>query len=283
MNIQQKISKLFSQEPGWPPDQLSELQARKYFTRLGLKAGKALALHEAAGLWERKDGERDWSNVSRHCLIEAARVEVFAEWLGLLGHVKNELILTAVLHDFNKKQEVFSMKEAASRGAPFVVYALYKMEGEKTTKLRESGFGEFAVRLACASGGSPETSLEVRRILSASSIPVEDLAFLVMYYTDAYTRDANWVEPARGEANDLDRRVQGNKKYGALDTAIIAERVPNEPLFKGKTASEVMGELGHEIERLLVKIIFETTGRCVEPLLLPEVIDEEIKKRIEAP
>ena len=257
-----------------------DLDTQKYFKALCLKVEKALALHEAAGLWEKGRGGRDWSNVSRHCLFEAARAEILAEWLGLPKKIKEDLILAAALHDFNKKQEIEGFMKASQRGVSAVIAALYQMEEAKIKRLHDAGFEESVIRLTGVTGGMPEILLEIKNILEKKKLSDKEIAFIVIHYIDAYTIDCDWVESAGLGKNDLDRRVEKNKKYGELDRAIVEARVPRKVFFKNRTASEVMGFLGHEIERVLVKIIFEKIGRRIKSLELPEIIDGEIKKRI---
>ncbi|MBI4778927.1 hypothetical protein HY797_00550 [Candidatus Falkowbacteria bacterium] len=77
-----------------------ERQKTKYFYRLAIKTREMLKFHKVVGLWQRKGGERDWGNVSEHCLVEVARADIFAEKLKLAGEVKRDLVMAAALHDF---------------------------------------------------------------------------------------------------------------------------------------------------------------------------------------
>lgn len=254
---------------------------RQYFYILGVRVRRALKLHKVNGLWG--SGKDDWRNVSKHCLVVLARVDVLGDMSGLPGEIRSNLIIAGALHDCDKKEEIVGVNEAVGRGVP-VAEAIYAVEGGgKTEKMRESGFSEQVIHLVNASGGLPETQLEVRRVLDKGEpLSSEDSAFLVMFYTDAYTRDDNWAEPVGpDEENEIDRRVVKNERYKEREKAVIAARVPNEPLFTGKTLSDVMGGLGHEIERQFVLIIAEKTGERIEPLGLPEAIDKEIERRIE--
>lgn len=52
------------------------LKRRNFFVRLGLQVRDALKLHDEMGLWNRADY---WGNVSEHCLVEVARVQVFVK------------------------------------------------------------------------------------------------------------------------------------------------------------------------------------------------------------
>lgn len=253
-----------------------------YFTRLGLKMRQALELHKASGLWERKDGKRDWGNVSEHCLAEAARVGVLAGETGLSDGIRGDLIMAAALHDVSKKEEILSARKAEAEGTS-VVAELYRTEGAgKEEKLTIAGFSKRVAHLAEAAGGYPETQLEVKRILDqGESMSEEDLAYLIMHYVDAYTRDSGWVESSGPDGqNDLDRRtLKTNRKYENWEKIIIAERVPNEPLFTAGL-SEAMRQAGHRIEALLAQRIESKTGRKIDPETLPEFVDGKIKDEI---
>lgn len=261
-----------------------ERKKRAYFALLGFRMRKALYLHKASGLWKKEKGKRGkWGGVSEHCLVEVARAEVLADWLGLPHDVKSDLLTAVALHDFNKKQEILGIKEATSRGVS-PADELYRIEKEKVLKLRKGGFSEQVIRYVGATGSLPDALLEVRRVLDRETFYYDDTAFLVQHYVDAYTRDSSWVEPAQNGENDLDRRIKRNRdRYRDVERAIIESRFPNEPLFAGKGLSGTMGEFGHEIERRFASMIFRATGRRIEPIRLPEVIDEEIKRRIAAP
>jgi hypothetical protein len=68
-----------------------EEQKQAFFIKLGLRAREWLQVHrEFGGLWEGpkyityKDGqkkEQRWENVSKHCLVEAARAEAFSRFI----------------------------------------------------------------------------------------------------------------------------------------------------------------------------------------------------------
>src|SRR3989344_5741892 len=81
-------------------------QKTKFFANLATKNTGAFKQHAREGLWVRNEkGERDWGNVSEHCLVEIARVSVLADMIGLSKSVSKDLELAAGLHDAGKKQE----------------------------------------------------------------------------------------------------------------------------------------------------------------------------------
>ena len=89
-----------------------EEKRRNYFTRLSLRLKDAMQMHKTDRLWKRNEkGERDWRNVSRHCLVGSARMEVLTEWLGAPESIKNNAVIAYALHDADKRLEVDAMKE----------------------------------------------------------------------------------------------------------------------------------------------------------------------------
>ena len=93
-----------------------EEKKTNFFVKIGLKLKPEFLLHREAGLWEKdtkkeegtenEDNAENWRSVSEHCLMEVARVSVFAEQLGLSESVTKDLIEAAALHDFFKKEEM---------------------------------------------------------------------------------------------------------------------------------------------------------------------------------
>src|SRR3989344_6125106 len=236
---------------------LESFDAKKtrYFAALGLRLREAMQVHKAAGLWDKKDKKREWGNITEHCLVAATRTETLADMLGISGAVKEDLLLAVALHDANKKEEVLAPKRAAQEGASPTV-ALYESIEGGAERLGAAGASPRVVELAESSGGLPETTLRVLDILEKEgNLSDEELARLVVYYVDAYTRNAEWALPAetegsKGEArwiNDVDRRVKKNEHYREAELDIIRRRVPDHSVFRGKTLSEVMGQTAHEI------------------------------------
>src|SRR3989338_4855012 len=106
-------------ESSQDPEGDFEIKTRKFFSRISLGLKKALRTHkDLGGLWGPQSTPEDWRNVTRHCLIETARAEEIADILGLSPSVKKNLRLAAALHDFNKKKEIKTIKEANISGGP---------------------------------------------------------------------------------------------------------------------------------------------------------------------
>src|SRR5438105_635719 len=58
----------------------------------------------------------NWTNVSGHSLIEAARVCVLGDLLQFDAELKKDLALAALLHDGNKKTEIEAIQQEIKAG-----------------------------------------------------------------------------------------------------------------------------------------------------------------------
>ncbi len=258
---------------------LEDLTDRKkaYFIRIGLQMRKALQLHKEAELWERKEGKRDWGNVSEHCLVEVARTDVFADLLALPDDMKGDLRLAAALHDFFKKSE----KEIVTKGA-LSWESFGTASQEAALQLQAAGFSEKIIHLTGATGH--EAFIEAERLAGTEILSPEEVAYLVLHYVDNYTRGSAWAIPAERTPegkpikNELERRAEMNEenpRYAQLNEE-------GRPHFGGKTTFEAQRCIGNLVEQRLARLIQERGGLSVEPKDLPEFVDKEIKKRIQA-
>lgn len=249
---------------------------RKYFVQLGLQVRGAFKIHKEAGLWERKEGKRDWGNVSEHCLVEVARAEIFAEKLRLSDNAKSDLNVAAALHDFFKKGE----KEIVVANG--LTWDSFKEAADESGKrIKEAGFNE---RIVWLTGSVGHGSLsETEKILNKKALSEDDTAFLVLHYVDDYTLGSDWVKPADAmpdgsKKNDFDKRMdynESNQRYARLNEE-------GKTRFNGETTFEAQRRIGHLVEERLSAIVSEKSGQLVDVKDLPEIIDAEIKSKIEA-
>lgn len=256
------------------PEQFID-KKRQYFVGLGLRMREALRLHKKAGLWERKDGNRDWGSVSEHCLVEVARVDILADKLNLPEDIRKNLNTAAALHDFFKKGE----KEiVTSEGLSWDSFE--KASEESTRQMREAGFNERIIRLANSIGHG--SLVETESILNKESLSSEDVAYLVLHYVDDYTIGSDWANPIENiddkQINDLDRRVDKNKanqRYARLNEE-------GRTKLSGETAFEAQRRIGHLVEEKLATLIAvaENTDQIIDPKELPQFIDREIQSKI---
>lgn len=242
-------------------------QKREYFIGLGLEMRSALKLHKAVGLWDRAlEGKRDWGNVSEHCLVEAARAEVFADLLGFPHDLKKDLKIAAALHDYFKKREKQIAREGDNTENAFA-----KAEAESLRLLTEAGFSKRVIYLASSTGSVESIKIETPRLLGKPQLSEDEIAYLVLHYIDDYTIGNDWVMPVEALpdgriVNAFDRRMND------LDIRY--------PELKAEGFTDFQRNIGHQVEGKLAKLIQKRTGREIDPKLLPELIDLKIKNRI---
>lgn len=247
---------------------------RLYFVSLGLRVWEAFLLHKKVGLWNRTDGKRDWGNVTEHCLVEVARVDIFTDKLNLPEDIRKDLNTAAALHDFFKKGE----KEIiTSEGLSWDSFE--KASEESTRQMREAGFNDRIVRLANSIGHG--SLVETDSILKKESISSEDLAYLALHYVDDYTIGSDWANPVENiddkQINDLDRRMdknEANQRYARLNEE-------GRTKFSGETTFEAQRRIGHLVEERLACFIAGNSGQTLDPKELPQFIDREIQSKIE--
>jgi hypothetical protein len=247
---------------------------RKFFVNLGLRFLEPLRMHKEAGLWGEKGGKDDWRNVSEHCLVEAARAEVFADMLDISEDVKKDLIFSAVLHDFFKKGEITIYKEEG------MTWDNYEKAEEKASEfMRKKGISARIIKLVGSIGNIG--AIEVKSVLEKENLAEEDVAFLVLHYIDAYTSGSDWaVVAVAGEdgrvVNDVDRRQNSaGLKYGHLLES-------GRSRFGGEYPMAVEIRVDHSTERKISGMLKAVRGIDVAPEDLPCFIDDEIRKKIES-
>jgi hypothetical protein len=243
-----------------------EGKKREFFTGVGLRARNWLEAHKYLGLlWEGSKKKR-WENVSEHCLVEAARGEIFADLLKLGPQAKEDLFAAAILHDFNKREEILYTAEHGRTPESFnEAYAKARKE------LKEASFPEKLITIADSVG---HASLEdVKEILSRDELLELDINRLVMHYLDDYTVGTDWVKPAEqnehGIKNDLDRRMDAN------DTNEKYAKIAEKGFYKEQR------RVGYLVEQRIAKLIKQRSENEIEPKNLPEFVDQIIKSRIE--
>lgn len=263
-----------------------ESKKRRYFSAMALRVASAFKLHRNIGqLWERSaERKRDWGNVSEHCLVEVARTEVLAELAGLPSEIKRSLSVAAASHDYGKKQEILAIKEAEKKNES--TQEAMRVVNDQSENIVENQFGEEILQLMKAAGGYPNTLIRIKEILDKPDLNRTDIAMLIMHYVDGYTNGSEWVKPFREGLNDIDRkriRLANEPKYQRTEAEALAYFNLNGPdFFRGKTSAQALSDVCHLIERRLAEIIRSKSSQKVDPLELPEFIDNEIRKRIEA-
>ncbi len=263
-----------SETPSLPHANDFENQKTRYFVKLGVHLKDALRLHKASGLWDRnQEGEREWGNVSEHCLVEAARAREFGELLGFDKDLVEDMMTAAALHDHYKKVE---KAIAEKEGLTWAAYE--KAEHQSGEAMLAAGFSDRVVWLAGAVGhNSLATVQHIFDNAEESTLAeaAENDAFLVMHYIDDYTVGSDWAEPT-GEVSNFDARVnknEANEKYRIINEA-------GREHFDGETTFEVQRRIGHDVESWLADLVGERVGDEIFPEALPIFIDNQIRSRI---
>lgn len=226
-------------------------------------------------------GESNWGGVKGHCLIEAARVCILADLLGLGNETKKKLVLAALLHDGHKKEEIEAIQEEIKNGGSGRVASILATE-RYLIRLSKNGVPKEVISLIGFAGGMPEVVFAVEKIINKENITNSDLAKIVLHYVDAYTRNDEWVEPAEAGINDIDRRAEKNRQnhnYQKITdeiSAIFASR----DFFPKLDSLAVMALVNHMIEEKISRLISERNGVDVGALFIPEEIDRRLKAQL---
>lgn len=261
------------------PISYTEAQKTAYFQDLAISTLSSFRLHKAAEHFDYEDAQdglrvQGWRNISEHCLVEVARVDVLADLLNLPEDIKKDLQFAAAAHDYRKKGEILERKRDTSwDGATVSV--------DKTAELLwQSKLSRRAIEIAQAPGS--RTILQIEKMLDEEPehLSETDIAYLGMHFVDDVTSGSNWVSEATVEngilVNDFDKRIMNllnNPKY--------AQEIEEGKLhLGGRTIVEAMLVCGDRVESLLEALIRERSGIDIEHKRLPEYIDSQIKSRI---
>lgn len=260
-----------------PPD--FEAKKTKYFSSLAVKLKEALRLHKSFDLLAKnKADEKDWRNVSEHCLVVSARIRVLSKLIGLSPKTKDDLFLAAGVHDFYKRKQI----EKTPRGVSLTMNDYIQSEKEAGEELTRARVSQNIIDYAGSLGSLPEAIYKIQEILrKGENASEEEIAALTLHYIDDYTRGSSWAQPAEEnpqgrKINDLNRRLEEarkNPKYMSIDAE-------GKNYFDGETSLEIQETVGEEVEEFLAKKVAKIKGLDIDPKNLPTLIDEEIKKEI---
>ncbi len=248
-------------------DNSFEEKKQEFFIRLGLSVRDAFKMHKKADLWG--EGEEDWRRVSRHCLVESARVNVLSDLFKLPEDLKKDLISAAAIHDFYKKKEMDKAKEEGLSWKN-----MKDADKEAENLLMREGFSEIIIKIVGSVGSVALKDIE--EILDKKDLSIEDIACLIMHYVDDISIEDRWVTPAevvdgRGKINVLDVRLDRsdiNPKYSLLNEE-------GKKMFGGKTTYEQHRYIGQLVEKRIASLLGIEDSKD-----LPEIIDKKIKEEI---
>lgn len=243
---------------------LFEQKKWAYFIKLAARASEWLKLHSTLGeLWTGKNRAERWTNVSQHCLVEGARAEILADLLKLSTEVKEQLFAAAILHDFNKKQEIeYTATKERTVESFDEIYEISRQ------KLLAAGVDDALVELADSVGHA--SCEDMQAILAQESLGEYDIARLAMHYLDDYTLNSEWVTTFDGQKNDLDRRFDANDVNPKYAKIYAAGRY------------DLQRKVGGLVEEKLAELIKDRSHQTIDPKLIPETIDTVLRKKIES-
>lgn len=255
-----------------------------YWAKMALSVREGIAMHYISGQMTKDPQikERPWGNVTEHCLVETARAEKLGKWIGLSDDLIRDMKIGAFLHDYSKRQEITVIREANKAGtSPLAAVKIEQQESEQL--LIKHGFGNRIRRLASSAGGYAPQLIEAQRILDQTNISDEDWAYLIVHYVDDCSVGADWVEASKistdgTRINIIDYRAIGNKAktdYNRISEEIGAE-LAYHPVLGGMNNHDSMSIVSHGIEKRLAERISERTGESIDPLLIPDLVDQRI-------
>lgn len=167
--------------------------SRKYFANLALRHLSLIRLHGESGhlpslknLTQEQivaniesSGQKDWSNVIRHCLAEAGAADALSHLLNLSEEDRENLIQAAILHDFDKRVEIEIIR--GSQGKLTQVAEKFKSVSKET--LRNKGIKLEIIDIIDSVG---DIDISHKENISLSQ--------KIMFYLDNITEGTNLVD-----------------------------------------------------------------------------------------
>lgn len=261
---------------------------REFFASKARSLVSVLVLHKDH-LWEaNKCGPRDRDNVTKHCLVEVARVETLASMVGLSPSMTQSLKKAAMLHDLFKKDE----KNIVTNKDKYPVPTWEAFDESKRhedlliNKFKEEERYWLDDEIVYLMWSIWHTSLiDTKNILLKSQKEeLTDLekAFLILHYVDDFTRDDKRAEKAQQDweslINDFDLRMRQNNdhpRYQQLNEDGVK-------IFWQKTFDE-QSEVGHQVENYIYTLINKRNNTVLvgqSSKDIPYFIDQIIKNNI---
>ena len=267
-------------ETGDTDTTIKDSNATRYWAGVGFRVREGVKMHQITGQLEK--GPDSWKNVTEHCLVQVARSEVLGRLLGLPEDLVGDMRIGAMLHDFDKKQEINVTREANRRGdSPLLSVSAEHIRAQ--VLLERHGFSERVIRLANASGVDVSQLVEAQRILDQESLSDEDLARLLGHYVDDCSIGTDWVAHSQQGRNIVDNRMEQNKLK--LDYAKISQEIGQQlsshPKLGGMNIYDAAVFVDRQIEQRFAARIKEKTGEDIDPLTIPELVDQKIRESIE--
>ena len=259
---------------------IKDSNATRFWAGVGFKVREGMKMHQLTGQLEK--GPDSWRNVTEHCLVQTARSETLGRLIGLPEDLIADMRMGAMLHDFDKKQEMTVTRDA-NRAGTSPLSAVRSEGGQADDLLRTAGFSSRVIRLADSSGVDAPQLIEVQSILDKKSLSDEDLAWLVVHYVDDCSIGTDWVLRSQEGRDIVDYRMEQNKTkpdYVRISQE-ISQELSNHPKLGNMNLYDAAEFVDHQIEQRFAQRIKEKTGEDIEPLAIPELVDQKIRESIE--
>ncbi len=179
-------------QPNYSQEYANDTELRGYFSSLALRHLNLIKLHGESGHLPslknltpeqivaniESSGQKDWSNVVRHCLAEGGAADALGHLLGLSEEDKENLIQAAILHDFDKRVEIETLRNKKEK----YTQAAHDFKSVSEEVLRKHGIKPEIIQIIDAVGDTETPYREGVTLLQK-----------VMFYIDNITEETNLV------------------------------------------------------------------------------------------
>lgn len=200
-------------------------------------------------------------NVSQHSLAAGGIAKLLCEMFGLPEEEKNPVVDGALLHDWDKKREIFAIDSALKRDE-LSLDLLDEIKRDQDEKLRRMGISEEVIMLTQAN--TPETV-----------DGPQTLAEKIVWFADAMLWDT--------EATPLNERFNGQIPKWDDSEETLRRKARNHQrseLFRERYAGKSLHELQLELGEKIGKEFAERMGYQGEINELPLYLRDKMEERI---
>ncbi|HUW21479.1 MAG TPA: hypothetical protein VMW41_02305 [Candidatus Bathyarchaeia archaeon] len=239
-----------------------------YCQHFALSHKDVFRIHQEAGLLGlKKRGSREFRNVAEHCLVAGIFADILCELAGMGQTERNRVVKAAILHDWNKRDEVNKLSRILIDKSKMKGYArlsLRDIEEIKTTQaefLRGNGVEAEIIRLSQAN--IPETD-EGPQTLTEK----------IVWFVDAMLYD---TEPVA-----VSQRMSQSQKptWDYTENIRIARNQRISEAYRARYRGRSLLEVQQALAPKVSADIAEAVGYQGEPAFLPEFLREQFVQRV---
>ncbi len=218
------------------------LAKTKYFSDFAVKHLSEMKILKKGGILGKEN--KDWRNISEHCLAEAVGADILAEDLGA---DRKKVVRAVLIHDWYKRREVEAMKKIGG------VLGHKQASVEDEWLLREYGIDEEIIKLSHSNIPDSADSIYLKN---------RSLEEKIIHYIDMATSDSDFM--------DFNERLDiVEKKKTAKDFS---------ESYREKYNGKALNELQREISTMEQEE-FEKTLNIQQGTLI-DFIKEKLEERI---